>query len=205
MADFVFPQPEVGEFEAPNGLTYTHDGQKWRVKSIPGAGGEGSSDIEERLELLEKALLPWVEFTDEYRSLSYNAGGSYTNASVRMNQYWSSSPAGSWTWAWMVKFPGSDDWTDVDDLADDVARSIGYDGAEQGTYLYLYPTTDTIPEIEVKLKVTDSLEGFETVEAWSDSFLPAPVWENKGSKAAAATVSKPRKAGRGVSVTQPAE
>ena len=35
MADFVFPQPDVGEFEAPNGLTYTHDGQKWVVKNIP--------------------------------------------------------------------------------------------------------------------------------------------------------------------------
>ena len=59
----------------------------------------------------------------------------------------------------MVRFPDSDEWTDVDDLSDDAARSIGYDGAEQGTYLYLYPYAE-IPEIEVQLKVTDSLEGF---------------------------------------------
>ena len=198
MADFVFPLPEVGEFKAPNGLTYSHDGQKWRVKSLPGV----SSDIEERLELLEKALLPWVEFTDEYRSCYYNSGSNYVNASVRMYQYWGSSPAGTWTWAWMVKFPGSDDWIDVDDLDDDAARSIGYDGTEHANYLYLYPTTDTIPEIEVKLLVTDSLEGFETVEAWADPFFPAPVWENKGAKAAAVAKTKPHKSGRSAPVRQ---
>ena len=36
MADFVFPQPDAGEFEAPNGLTYAHDGTKWVVKSLRG-------------------------------------------------------------------------------------------------------------------------------------------------------------------------
>ena len=41
MADFVFPQPEVGEFEAPNGLTYFHDGTKWVIKSIPAGDGDG--------------------------------------------------------------------------------------------------------------------------------------------------------------------
>ena len=38
------------------------------------AGSGGGGDLEERVTLLEKALLPWVEFTDEYRSCSYIAG-----------------------------------------------------------------------------------------------------------------------------------
>ena len=90
----------------------------------------------------------------------------------------------------------------VDDLDDDAARSIGYDGTEHANYLYLYPTTDTIPEIEVKLLVTDSLEGFETVEAWADPFFPAPVWENKGAKAAAVAKTKPHKSGRSAPTRQ---
>nr|BAR30403.1 hypothetical protein [uncultured Mediterranean phage uvMED] len=194
---FIFPE-DKNDFRAPNGVVYKWDGTKWVVKSIPGS----SADLEARLELLEKALLPWVEFTDEYRSCYYNSGGSHLAASVRMNQYWSSSSAGQWTWAWMVKFPDSDQWTDVDDLDDDAARSIGYDGTEQGTYLYLYPTADTIPEIEVKLKVTDSLEGFETVEAWSDPFFPAPVWENKGVKSGITAAATAKKTGRGTPIKQ---
>lgn len=199
---FVFPEDKE-TFTAPNGITYAWDseGDKWVVKSIPGS----NADLENRLELLEKALLPWVEFTNDYRSLSYNAGGAYNNPSVRMVQYWSSSPAGEWTWAWMVKFPDSDDWTDVDDLEHDVAMSIGYDGAEHSTYLYLYPTEDTIPEIEVKLKVTDSLEGFETVEAWSEPFFPAPVWESKGTKSIKASVNPFQKVGRGTPVIKTGE
>ena len=154
-----------------------------------GTGGEGSGDLEERVELLEKALLPWVEFTDEYRSCYYNAGSNYVNASVRMNQYWNSSPAGTWTWAWMVKFPDSDEWTDVDDLSEEAARSIGYDGTEQSTYLYLYPTGE-LPEIEVQLKVTDELEGFTPIEKWSDPFFPGPVWNEKQVDASTFTVRK---------------
>ena len=92
----------------------------------------------------------------------------------------------------MVKFPDSDEWTDVDDLSDEVARSIGYDGAEHSTYLYLYPTAE-IPEIEVQLKVTDELEGFTPVEKWSDPFFPGPVWNEKQVNASTFTV---RKSGR---------
>lgn len=196
--------PSVKGLPSTSGLKTQSDYNAWAHDALQGlaAGGGGGdiSDLEQRVELLEKALLPWVEFTEEYRTCYYSAGSNYVNASVRMNQYWSSSPAGEWTWAWMVKFEGSDEWTDVDDMEHDVAMSIGYDGTEAGTYLYLYPTGDTIPEIEVRLKVTDSLEGFETVEAWSEPFFPAPVWAGQGSvegSAATASSTKPQKCGRG--------
>ena len=191
-----------------SGLKTQSDYNAWAhdaLESLAAGGGGDVSDLEQRVELLEKALLPWVEFTEEHRSCHYSAGSNYTNASVRMNQYWSSSPAGEWTWAWMVKFAGSDEWTDVDDMEHDVAMSIGYDGVEAGTYLYLYPTGDTIPEIEVRLKVTDSLEGFETVEAWSEPFFPAPVWANQGTQSATAASAQPKKSGRGSTLAVQAE
>ena len=37
MADFIFPLPDVGEFDAPNGLTYVHDGVKWVIKGLKGS------------------------------------------------------------------------------------------------------------------------------------------------------------------------
>ena len=99
-----------------------------------------------------------------------------------MYQYWNTSPAGEWMWAWMIKFPGTDTWTDVDDLPYEEQASIGYDGVEDGVYLMLYPSDpNDLPDIEVSLKVTDSLEGFTTAEGWSDPFFPRETWINQGT------------------------
>jgi len=99
----------------------------------------------------------------------------------------------------MVKFPGSDTWTDVDDLPYEEQASIGYDGVEDGVYLMLYPSDpNDLPDIEIRLKVTDSLEGFETAEGWSDPFFPRETWINQGVKASTIdTVTRPAKSGRG--------
>jgi hypothetical protein len=168
-------------------------------ESISGGAGGDTSDLEVRVEALEKALFPYVEFTDEARSLSYYAGASYQNAAVRMYQYWNTSPAGEWMWAWMIKFPGTDLWTDVDDLSSSEQASIGYDGAEDGVYLFLYPSDpDDMPDIEVSLKITDSLEGFTTAEGWSDPFFPRETWIKQGVTSFSDTAStRPAKSGRG--------
>ena len=195
MADFVFPLPEVGEFEAPNGLTYVHDGKKWVIKSI---GGAALSDLSDRVETIEKAIMPWVEFTDNNRSCSYKAGSSYVDASVRMYQYWSVSSSGSWNWAWMVKFPG-EEWVDIDDLDDEKAASIGFrgDSTRDGVYVYLYPPDeDDMIDLEISLKITNTVEGFEPAVGWSESFWPKATWVGQGS--ANVGYGVPTKQGRGV-------
>ena len=194
---FQFPDPQTTpEFTADNGITYSWDvdDSKWQIK-----GFHADGDLEARVEALEKALFPYVEFTDESRRCIYYAGASYQNPCVKMEQYWGTSSTGEWTWAWMVKFPGSDKWTNVDDLSNGQAAEIGYEGTEGGTYLHLYPSdANDMPDIEVSLKVTDSLEGFETAEGWSDPFHPPDVWINQGQSTVAATASvKTKKSGRG--------
>jgi len=197
MTTSIFPADKTKPFVADNGITYVWEDDRWRVKEYKTT--EGGGDLEARVEALEKALFPYVEFLDANRSLTYYAGASYQNPSVRMYQYWNSSPAGEWTWAWMVKFPGSDTWTDVDDLPYEEQASIGYDGVEDGVYLMLYPSDpNDLPDIEIRLKVTDSLEGFETAEGWSDPFFPRETWINQGVKASTIdTVTNPAKSGRG--------
>ena len=49
MADFVFPQPDAGEFEAPNGLTYAHDGTKSQKHSRRGDSSGPGVDPDEYL------------------------------------------------------------------------------------------------------------------------------------------------------------
>ena len=199
--------PAEGAYEGDmvfmsGGLHVWVDG-KW--EAIGGGGGD-TSDLQARVEALEKALFPYVEFTDEARSLSYYAGASYQNPSVRMYQYWNTSPAGEWMWAWMIKFPGTDIWTDVDDLSSSEQASIGYDGVEDGVYLMLYPSDpDDLPDIEVSLKVTDSLDGFTTAEGWSDPFFPRETWINQGvTSSSVAASTRPSKSGRGkITLPQP--
>ncbi|MAA50621.1 MAG: hypothetical protein CMP83_10655 [Gammaproteobacteria bacterium] len=151
--------------------------------------------LEDRVELIEKALFPYVEFGDRY--CYYNKGGSYTNSSVRIYQYWSSSANGSWVWAWMVKMPGTDTWIDVDDMTDEQQAEIGYLGDEDGVYLFLYPPNeDDMPDIEVKQKVTDELEGFETAEEWSESFFPRQNWVNQDTDSSVRNARSKRGRGR---------
>lgn len=186
--------PAEGEYEGDmvlmSGGLYVWVEGDWEVV--------GGGDLEERVVALEKALFPYVEFLDENRSCYYKAGGNFAD-SVRMYQYWYSSPTGEWMWAWMIKFPGSEQWTDVDDLSYSEQASIGYDGVEDGAYLMLYPSDpDDMPDIEVRLKVTDSLEGFETAEEWCESFFPRAKWVNKDTSPSAVAASvRPRKQGRG--------
>ena len=187
--------PAKGEYEGDmvlmSGGLYVWVEGNWEVV--------GGGDLEARVEALEKALFPYVEFTDELRRCFYYAGASYQNPCVKIEQYWESSSTGEWMWAWMVQFPGSDKWTDVDDLSNEHAAEIGYDGTEGGTYLHLYPSEpDDMPDIEVRLKVTDSLEGFETAEEWCESFFPRAKWVNKDTSTSAVAASvRPRKQGRG--------
>lgn len=197
MTTSIFPTDKTKPFVAENGVTYVWDVSRWRTKTFKTT--EGGGDLEARVEALEKALFPYVEFTDELRRCIYYAGASYQNPCVKMEQYWESSSTGEWMWAWMVKLPGSDEWTDVDDLSSEQAAEIGYEGTEGGTYLHLYPSDfDDMPDIEVSLKVTDSLEGFETAEEWSDPFRPRDVWINQGQSTVAAIASvKTKKSGRG--------
>lgn len=51
MADFVFPLPEVREFDAPNGLTYVHDGVKWVIK-----GYKGTDSLKNQLDVIEDRI-----------------------------------------------------------------------------------------------------------------------------------------------------
>ena len=189
----------------PGTLKTQQDVNYWLDEKAAPSGGDGGgaadlTDIEARLEVIEKALLPWVEFTDANRSLTYNAGSNYTDPAVRMYQYWSTSSAGEWTWAWMVQFPGESEWTDVDDMTAEQQASIGYKGQEEWCYLYLTPPDEAdMLDITVKLKITDSLEGFDDAEGWSDPFMPKDTWVNQGSFSAAVAASAPRKSGRGAS------
>ena len=148
-----------------------------------GGGGGDTSDLEDRVEIIEKALMPWVEFNNEQRICTYNAGSNYVDPSVRMWQDWSVSPTGSWNWAWMVKFPG-EDWVDIDDLDDEKAASIGFrgDSTRDGVYVYLYPPEeDDMIDLEVSLKVISTVEGFEPAVDWCESFWPKATWIGKGS------------------------
>ena len=136
--------------------------------------------IDARLIQVEHALFPFVEFRDEYRECKFKGGGAIGNDYISIIQYWDTSGAGSWTWAWMVEFDGSDVWTDVDDLDASTAASIGYDGSEAGTWLHLFPPVpDDLPDIKIRLDITDELEGFPKAEGSSDPFLPRDVWINK--------------------------
>ena len=169
-------------------------------------GVSGDSDLEARVETIEKAIFPYVTFNDRY--CYYNAGGNLTKSSVRIYQYWDSSANGTWTWAWMVKMPGTDTWVDVDDMSTEQAVEIGYLGDEDGVYLFLYPPNeDDMPDIEVKMKVTDELEGFPTAEEWSESFFPRQNWVNKDTNSSvrsAMNVAAKTKKGRGkITLHQP--
>ncbi|MAB74952.1 MAG: hypothetical protein CMO47_00615 [Verrucomicrobiales bacterium] len=172
----------AGMLADPSELKTQKDVNHYLNESGGGGGGEELQELEDRLVILEKALLPWVEFTDDNRSCYYNAGSNYVDPSVRMYQYWSTSSSGSWNWAWMVKFPG-EEFVDIDDLDQEKADSIGFRGSttRDGIFLYLYPPDpDDMIELEISLKITDSLEGFETQVGWSDSFFPRPVWQGQG-------------------------
>ena len=178
---------------------YYHDGSSTQWVEI--GGGGDTSDLEDRLSVLEQALLPFVEFTDDYRSLRYKAGSSYFDPSVEMNQYWSSSANGNYTWAWMIKFPGESTFTDVDDLDSAAQASIGYRGNEDWSFLYLYPPdANDMPDIEIHLKVTDSIDGLPSAEGQSDPFFPRQTWITQGAFGgySATSVSK---SGRGFKVT----
>ena len=182
--------PQIKSLPDSSNLKSQSDMNKWVYECL--SSGAGSSDpdlveyvksLEVRVETLEKAIMPWVEFTDNYRTCSYKAGSTYTDASVRMYQYWSVSSAGSWNWAWMVKFPG-EEWVDIDDLADEKAASIGFRGesTRDGVYVYLYPPDeDDMIDIELSLKITNTVEGFEPAVGWSEPFWPKATWIGKGS------------------------
>ena len=182
-----------------SGLKTQSDLNAWVYQCLlaGGSGGGDVGDLEERVEVLEKALMPWVEFTDNNRSCSYKAGSSYVDASVRMYQYWSVSSSGGWNWAWMVKFPG-EEWVDIDDLDDETAASIGFrgDSTRDGVYVYLYPPdADDMIDIELSLKITNTVEGFEPAVGWSDSFWPRATWIGQGTADVSRSVKA--KSGRG--------
>ena len=136
--------------------------------------------LEDRVELLEKALLPYVTFNDRW--CNYSKGSSSRDPAVDMVQYWDTSASGTWNWAWMVKMPATDSWIDVDDMTDQQKAEIGYLGNEDYAMLKLFPPEeDDMTDIEVKLKVTDEVEGLGTAEGWSESFWPKAVWIGQGS------------------------
>ena len=160
---------------------------------------ESVDSLESRVELMEKAMFPYVAFDERY--CWYNKGSSSRDPSVKINQYWNTSANGTWTWAWMVKMPGTDSWVDVDDMSSEQAAEIGYRGDEDYAMITLYPPNeDDMPDIEVKLKITDELEGFEPAEGWSESFLPRQKWVDKdtdSSVSSAMSVTTVIKTGRG--------
>ena len=102
MADFVFPQPDVGEFEAPNGLTYTHDGQKWRVKFLPGGAPIG------------KEGKPWLEISAF--NTTYNNRTAWGPAWV-YTVWWNCNGNCTYTWQYEVDINGDGDWIDIADHA----------------------------------------------------------------------------------------
>ena len=171
---------------------YYNDGNSTQWVEIGGGGGD-VSDLEDRIEVLEDALLPWVRFDPDNRYIRYGPASSYLDASVQMNQFWSSSSAGNYTWAWMIKMPGTDVFVDVDDMSAEDQALIGYTGVEEWSFLYLYPPgANDMPDIEVHLKVTDNIEGLPGAEGISDPFFPRQVWVSQGSTGtfSATTVSK---------------
>ena len=78
MADFVFPQPDTGEFEAPNGLTYAHDGVKWVVKSL-----RGSAELKDELDDIEVELRK-LELSLEELSITKGSVARYTVKDVNI-------------------------------------------------------------------------------------------------------------------------
>ena len=173
-------------------FVYYNDGNSTQWVEIGGGGGD-VSDLENRIEVLEDALLPWVRFDPDNRYIRYGPASSYLAASVQMNQFWSSSSAGNYTWAWMIKMPGTDVFVDVDDMSAEDQALIGYTGVEEWSFLYLYPPgANDMPDIEVHLKVTDDIEGLPGAEGISDPFFPRQVWVSQGSTGtfSATTVSK---------------
>ena len=171
---------------------YYNDGSSTQWVEIGGGGGD-ISGLEDRLEILENALLPWVEFDNDTRWMRYKPGSSHIAASIDITQYWSSSSAGEYTWAWMIKMPGTDVFVDVDDLSQSDQDSIGYNGTEAWSFLYLYPPDPSdMPDIEIHLKITDDIDGMPGAEGISDPFFPRQVWVSQGSFGAfsSTTVSK---------------
>lgn len=154
-------------------------------------------EIDARLTKVEHALFPFVEFREEYRECKFKGGGSIGRDYISIMQYWDTSGAGTWTWAWMVEFDGSDVWTDVDDLDASTAASIGYDGSEAGTWLHLFPpVSDDLPDIKIRLDITDEQEGFPKAEGSSDPFLPRDVWINKTTSSSTTQKQLPIKKGK---------
>lgn len=173
-----------------------HDCEHTEIKDLIG-------EIDERLTKVEHALFPFVEFRDEYRECKFKGGGSFGNDYISIIQYWDTSGAGTWTWAWMVEFDGSDVWTDVDDLDASTAASIGYDGSEAGTWLHLFPPVpNDLPDIKIRLDVTDQQEGFPKAEGSSDPFLPRDVWINKTTSFSTTQKQLPIKKGKKLWLTQ---
>ena len=171
---------------------YYNDGSSTQWVEIGGGGGD-ISGLEDRLAIVENALLPWVEFDNDTRWMRYKPGSSHIAASIDITQYWSSSSAGEYTWAWMIKMPGTDVFVDVDDLSQSDQDSIGYNGTEAWSFLYLYPPDPSdMPDIEIHLKITDDIDGMPGAEGISDPFFPRQVWVSQGSFGAfsSTTVSK---------------
>ena len=180
-------------------FVYYNDGSSTQWVEIGGGGGDvsGLEDrlevLEDRVDILETALLPWVRFDPDNRFIRYSTSSQLYGASVQMNQFWSSSSAGTWTWAWMIKMPGTDVFVDVDDMSAEDQALIGYTGTEEWSFLYLYPPgPDDMPDIEVHLKVTDDIVGLPGAEEISDPFFPRQTWISQGSIGtfSATTVSK---------------
>ena len=188
----------AGMLADPSELKTQKDVNHYLNESGGGSHGDELNDLDERLSVIEKAMLPWVEFTDNNRQCYYKAASGYVDASIRMYQYWSVSSNGSWNWAWMVKFPG-EEFVDIDDLDQDTADSIGFRGptTRDSIFLYLYPPDpDDMIDLEISLKVTNTVDGFGSEVGWSDPFTPRSVWQGKGEANVGFSLP-PAKKGRG--------
>ena len=103
--------------------------------------------------------------TDANRSLTYSTGSNYTDLQSACintgNVQLENGPGRGWCSSRRVE------WTDVDDMTAEQQASIGYKGQEEWCYLYLTPPDEAdMLDITVKLKITDSLEGFDDAEGW---------------------------------------
>ena len=185
--------------------SYVFDGAVWVETTGRAAGGadtEAVQELEDRIELLEKAVMPYVEFPDgeDDRWIRYSPASSHQAAKVTMNQFWNSSASGNTLWAWMVTWPGESESVDIDDLSTERLAEIGYEAnsiQEGWHYLYLYPPNkDDLPDITIQLLVQDTIEGFQAAMEYSKPFKPRETWINQDTTGGA-TTKKPQKQSRG--------
>ena len=163
MADFVFPLPEVGEFEAPNGLTYTHDGQKWRVKFLPGGAPIG------------KEGKPWLEIS--FFNAKYNNRTAWGPAWV-YQPWWDCNSNCTYTWQYEVDINGDGDWIDI---ADHPRKDeLGYfsDGETPANLILLDKSQQSkYPNSLIRFRLTGELNNFKS----ELSTIPVPAWRERSN------------------------